>query len=172
LPAANAPEPSERQEPASLDLARLGTFLGIADSSEHEGEALNAIRMAGRLLRAAEMSWQDIADGHRRAELATEAAAVLLAENTALRAELEQLRSTGTAVALWNDVGAQVSDTRRAASWALDLHRRGLVWLSGDFELPFLQRCTTWTGRLTPRMRPIFQRLINRIVAQTGQTPP
>lgn len=170
LPPANSPQPSEKQDLAGLDLAKFARVVGLLGSA-HEGERLNAVTLGGRMLQAAGMRWEDFVESYRRAEIATEAASVLLAENTALKTEIDKLR-TGSAAALWNEVGAAVSDTHRTASWALDLHRRGLVWLSPDFEVPFLTRCTTWTGRLTPKMQPVFQRLIDRIVAHTGLTPP
>jgi hypothetical protein len=154
-----------------IDLNKFSRVVGLL-GSDYEGERLNAVTLGSRLLKDAGMHWSDFIEAYRRAEIATEAAAVLLAENTALKAELDQLRRTGTAVALWNDVGAQVSDTRRAAAWALDLHHRGIVWLSPGFEVPFLTRCSTWTGTLTPRMAPIFQRVMDRIVERTGLTPP
>jgi hypothetical protein len=104
-------------------------------------------------------------------EIATEAAAVLLAENNASRAEVEQLLTTGTTVAIWSDVGNAIADTQHAAEWALDFHRQGCVWLS-EFEVRFLNTCTQWDGRLTPKQAPIFQRVMERIAARTGMTPP
>lgn len=174
MPPANTHSAQVNQARPSLDLAKF-TLIVARLGSDHEGERSNAVTLGGRLLQAAGMRWEDFIEAYRRAELATEAAAALLAENIALREELEQLRaenSRGTAVALWNEVGAQVSDTRTAAEWALDLHHRGVVWLAPDFEVAFLRRCTTWTGRLTPKMRPIFQRIMDRIVERTGLTPP
>jgi hypothetical protein len=170
LPAGNNPQPSAEQDRPSLDLGKLGRVIAMVGSAS-DGEALNAARTADRILRSAGVPWLDFVEAYRRAEVATEAASVLLAENAALRAEVDQLRSTGAAVAVWTDLGAQVSDTRKAAEWALDIHRRGLVWLS-DFEIPFLQRCTRWTGRLTPKMQPVFQRVLDRVVERTGLTPP
>jgi hypothetical protein len=170
LPPANTHSAQANQAPPNLDLTKFTRIVGML-GSDHEGERSNAVTLGGRMLQAVGMRWEDFIEAYRRAEIATEAAAVLLAENTSLKAELDQLRSTGTAVALWNDVGAQVSNTRTAAEWALDLHRCGRVWLS-DFEVAFLTRCTTWTGRLTPKMQPIFQRIMDRVVERTGLTPP
>jgi hypothetical protein len=153
-----------------LDLKKLGRIIAMASSS-HEGEALNAIRLADRMLRDAGMRWEDLVSLAHQLEIATEAAAVLLAENTVLRAELEQLRTTGTAVATWSDVGAAISDTQRAAQWALDLYHHGRVWLS-DFEIRFLDTCAQWGGSLTSKQAPIFQRVMDRIAAHTGMTPP
>jgi hypothetical protein len=170
LPAANAHSAQVNQAPSSLDLAKFARIVGRLGSA-HEGERANAVTLGSRMLEAVGMRWEDFIEAYRRAEIATEAAAVLLAENTSLKAELDQLRSTDNAVAIWQDVGAQVSDTRTAAEWALAMHARGQIYLS-DFEVPFLRRCTTWTGRLTPKMQPIFQRIMDRIVERTGMVPP
>ena len=138
--------------------------------SSHDGEALTALRLADRMLRDTGIRWEDLLAPARKLEIATEAAALLLAENNALRAEVEQLRTTGTAIAMWSEVGTALADTQRVAQWALDLHAHGRVWLS-DFEVRFLNTCAQWGGRLTPRQAPILQRLIDGIVARTGVTP-
>ena len=82
------------------------------------------------------------------------------------------MRSNGTAVAIWHDVGAPILNTRGAGEWALQLHRGRLIWLTPNFELPFLRRCSTWVGRLTPRMQPIFRRILDRVCTSTGLQPP
>ena len=114
MPAANARKPRVNQAPTNLDLVKFASVVGMM-GSHHEGERSNAVTLGARMLQASGMRWEDFIEAYRRAEIATEAAAVLLAENTSLKAELDQLRSTGTTVALWNDVGAQVSDTRVTA---------------------------------------------------------
>jgi hypothetical protein len=156
---------------SALDLDKLARLLSMAGSSGYDGEALNAVRLADRLLRAAGATWADLLTAQDQLAVACEAAAVLKAENVALRAELDQLRTTGTAVAVWQDVGAAITSSRTAAAWALDLHDRGDVWLS-DFEVDFLNTCTTWTGRLTPRQQSIFTRIMGRITERTGLQPP
>jgi hypothetical protein len=155
---------------SELDLKKLGMVIAMVGSS-HEGEALTALRLADRMVRNAGMRWEDLLLPAHELEIATEAASVLLAENTAFRAELELLRTTGAAVATWSEVGAVIADTQRAAQWALDLHSHGRVWLS-DFEVRFLGTCTQWDGRLTPKQAPILRRVIDRIAARTGMTPP
>jgi hypothetical protein len=155
---------------SELDLKKLGRVIAMVGSS-HDGEALTALRLADRMLRDAAMRWEDLLSPVHELEIATEAAAVLLAENTALKTELAQLRTTGTAVAMWSDVGSAISNTQRAAQWALDLYHQGHVWLS-DFEVRFLSTCTRWGGRLTPEQAPIFQRVMNLVAVRTGMTPP
>lgn len=168
MPPANSPQPATTQ---AFDTARFARIVGKL-GSDHEGERANAVALGGRMLAAAGMRWEDFAGALHQAEVATEAAAELLARNTALEAEVEQLRSTGGNLALMEDVGAKVTDTRRAAEWALDLHRRGRVWLAANFEVEFLTSCARWRGRLSTKQQPIFQRIMDRIVAQTGLTPP
>jgi hypothetical protein len=155
---------------SELDLKKLGRVIAMVGSG-HEGEALTALRLADRMLRNAEMRWEDLLSPAHETEIATEAAAVLLAENTALRAELVQLRTTGTAIATWSEVGPAIAAPQRAAEWALDLHRHGRVWLS-EFEVRFISTCTQWDGRLTPKQAPIFRRVMERIAVRTGMTPP
>jgi hypothetical protein len=156
---------------SELDLTKLARILGVAGSSSHEGEALNAVRLADRMLRAAGATWDDLLAAQDQLAVAYEAAAVLNAENLALKAELDQLRTTGTAVGIWQDVGSAITSSRSAAQWALGLHQTGAVWLSA-FEVDLLNTCTTWAGRLTPRQQPVFQRIMDRIVNRTGLTPP
>jgi hypothetical protein len=153
-----------------IDLTLLSKMLGMTGSSG-DGEALNAARLANKLVVQSGRSWADFVEAYKQAETATEAASVLLAENTSLKAELAELRSTGSAVAPWQNIGAQVSSTRDGAQWALALHAQGAVWLS-DFEVQFLTRCSTWTGRLTAKMQPIYTRVIDRITERTGLVPP
>jgi hypothetical protein len=155
---------------SELDRQKLGRVIAMAGSS-HEGEALTALRMADRMLRDAGMRWGDLLSLAHELEIATEAAAVLLAENIALKAELEQLRTTGTAIATWSEVGTVNANTQRAAEWALDLHRHGRVWLS-TFEIRFLSTCMQWDGCLTPKQASIFKRVMERIAVRTGMTPP
>jgi hypothetical protein len=154
-----------------LDLAKLAKMLGLLGSTG-DGEVANAGRLADRLVRDAGMIWPDFVEAFKTAEIATAAAAELLAENTALRAELDQLRGAGGAVAPWQNIGSGGSRAQTGAIWALDLHARGAVWLSSDFEVPFLTRCSTWTGSLTPRMQPVYERIIARVASRTGLAPP
>jgi hypothetical protein len=151
-----------------LNFKKLARVLAMAGSA-HEGEALAAIRTADRMLRAAGGSWTDLLEPQEQLALATEAAAVLIAENHSMRAELEQLRS---ASAPWSSVGTDISNTRRVAKWALDLHDKGQVWLSPSLEVGFLRTCSTWKGRLTPKMQPVFQQIVDRVARHTGLTPP
>jgi hypothetical protein len=139
--------------------------------SSHEGEALTALRLADRMLRDAGVRWEDLLCPAHELGIATEAAVILLAETTALKAELKQLRTTGTAVATWSEVGTASANAQSAAQWAVDLHSHGRVWLT-DFEVSLLRTCSKWDGRLTPKQMPVFQRLMDRIAARTGMTPP
>jgi hypothetical protein len=107
---------------SDLDLKKLARILAMAGSTSHEGEALNAVRLADRLLRAAGATWDDLLVAQDQLAIAYEAASVLAAENLALRAELDQLRAAGTAVAVWQDVGAAITSSRSGAQWALALH--------------------------------------------------
>jgi len=121
------------------------------------------------MLRDTGMRWENLLSPADQLEIATKAAAVLLDENTALRAELEELRTSGTTLATWSEVGAAITDTQRVAQWALDLHHQDRVWLS-DSEIRFLNTCTQWNGRLTPKQARIFRHVVDSIVARTGMS--
>jgi hypothetical protein len=154
-----------------LDREKLAKLLALT-TSPNPHEAASAMRKANSLRDEAGMGWEDVLAPLRQLEIATDAASILLAENTALKAELDELRTNGTAIAVWRDVGAATSNTRAAAKWALDLHRRELVYLTAEFEVPFLNTCARWTGPLRPKQRPIFQQILDRVVERTGLTPP
>jgi hypothetical protein len=167
--------PSSSTIAAVIDLDRLAKLLGIAGSSVHEGEVVNAVRLCDRLLNAAGMRWPDLVKPFEQAAVATEAARVLVAENNELRAENERLRaeaSRGTAVAIWENIGdGHFSNVPVAATWALDLFTRGECWLS-TFESDFLLTASQWQGRLTPKQLPVFDQIIAGVVERTGQFPP
>ena len=158
-----------------LDRDRLGRVLAMASSS-HSGEAENAIRLAVHMVAAAGVSWRALL-AERQEQLqaqlatATEAASVLLAENNALRAELEQIRAAPSGT--WLDVrDTTPSGTRKAALWLLQLHDEGRIKLNSRFERDFIKSCSTWRGPLTPKMAPIFERILQMIVERTGLMPP
>lgn len=155
---------------ADLDLAKIAAMLGIAGSSAFEGERASAIRKADQALHAAGVSWLDLLTPYQELTTASQAASALLAENDALRAALAQAEANGAA-APWQDVSVPVGHHREGAKWVLDLHREGAVWLS-HFEVDFLSRCTTWSGRLTPRMQPVYASIVTRVIERTGLRPP
>jgi hypothetical protein len=153
-----------------VDLNRLGKLLGMLGSGA-EGEVINAGRAADKLIRAAGMAWADFTEAAGIAGSAFGAAEALLGENDMLRAQLAEAEARSGAIAPWQDVNAPVGNHRGAAKWVLDLHGQGAVWLSG-FELNFLARCTTWHGRLTVRMQPVFDSILARAIERTGLRPP
>jgi hypothetical protein len=160
-----------------LDLVKFTHIVAMIDSA-HDGEATNAWRLASRMLKAAGRTLADFIAPFAEAEtlraenkVATDAVEVLLAENQALRGELDALRSTGTAVAPWVEVAAPGANHRTAAQWALGLYDDARVWLT-DREREFLGTCSRWTGQLRPKQREWFDRLMTRIVQQTGMSPP
>src|SRR5690349_1365883 len=112
-----------------INLAKLARVLGMLGSAS-PGERNNAAMMADRLVRAAGMQWIDFLTAAAQLAVATAAAESLLAENTALHAEVERLRLNGGMVAPWQEVGAAISNVPTAAQWALGLYAQGRVWLS------------------------------------------
>jgi hypothetical protein len=171
---------NDTKKSAALDLAKLAKVLSRLES-DRDAEVVNAGRLANRLLRASGRHWADFVEAFKEAEnktkeaeRATAAAAELFAENTALRAELDELRSTNGAV--WRDISApgssMQSSVQQRAKWALDLHAQGTVRLTPGFEVPFLTRCSTWRGQLTSKMQPIYERIITHVANCTGRVPP
>jgi hypothetical protein len=153
-----------------VDLDRLGKLLGML-GSHRDGEIVNAARAADKLIRTAGMVWADFTEAAGIASSAFAAAEALLAENDMLRAQLAEAEAGRGAIASWQDINAPIGNHRGAAKWALTLHAQGAVWLSG-FELSFLARCTTWDGRLTLRMQPVFDKILTRVIERTGLRPP
>jgi hypothetical protein len=79
LPPANTHSAQLNQARPSLDLAKCARIVGMLGSS-HEGERANAVTLGSRMLAAVGMRWEDFIEAYRRAEIATKAAAILLAE--------------------------------------------------------------------------------------------
>ena len=73
--------------------------------SRHDGEALNAVRLADRMIREVGLTWEDLLAPYAQLQIAVEAARVLLDENTSLQAELERQRTNGGFLVEWREVG-------------------------------------------------------------------
>jgi hypothetical protein len=153
---------------STFDITKLAKVVAMADSV-HDSEALAAVRRANRMLKDADKTWADVLGNPEELKTAKEAAAVLLAENTQLRAEKERLEAMAATTA-WSSV-ASGGDHQLSAQWALDLHRDGTIHLSAK-EVDFLKNCSKWNGKLTPMMTPWHQTIVERIVSRTGLTPP
>ena len=160
----------------ALDRDKVAKMLGRVGSS-FDGEALNAVRMVGELLHAAGMTWLDLLTPHDQRErdlelqTAQQAAAQLLAENTALRSENEALkRSPAVRLGQPGD-WATVGDHRRQAQWILDLHAQGQVPLK-TFHQDFLGTVAHWNRPLSERQQPIFDEILARVTRYVGSPPP
>ena len=73
-----------------MDRSRLAQVLGMMGSA-HDGEALNAARVAVRMLKEAGLTWPQMLDGGQE-RAAVEAARVLLQENERLQLEKQELQ--------------------------------------------------------------------------------
>ena len=148
-----------------LHRRRLGQLLGMT-ASEHDGEALNALRLAQSFMRQHEITWFDVlvaaGDGELVAKLrhdldiATQACALLLAENEKLRAKAPEWQTT--------TVVASGRDHRSLALWCLDLANSGRIRFN-DFEQRFLRSVAGWDGALKAKQQPVFQRILERVDA-------
>jgi hypothetical protein len=155
---------------AGFDHRRAARIIAMVGSHQ-DGEALNAVRLVDRMLRQAQMTWEDLLVPFARMELAVEAAKVLLDENLALQAEVEQLRSSRTALPDWRQVGSVMTDIQRAAHWVLDLHQQKLCWLGG-FEKALVTQCATRVSSLPTGQQSIFWRIVERTAERAGMVPP
>jgi hypothetical protein len=111
----------EEQQAAveAIDLDRLGKLLGML-GSEHDGEVVNAGRMAAALIREAGMTWTEVL--RPEDTVAVAAARALLAENDQLRDEIHQLKS----------------------------RPRLLPWQEPENSDDALDLCILWSHRLSP----------------------
>jgi hypothetical protein len=153
-----------------LDLQKLARIISMVGSS-YDNEALNALRLADTMLRAAGMRWPDLLKPAEELAIVVEAAQVLVQENEELKAELARRRGAA-AVALghaddwYPGVAAQ-----EKARWCLELHASGALSLK-PWEQDFLNSIAEWKGRLTKRQEPVFERLLHRVAERVGRSPP
>jgi hypothetical protein len=153
-----------------MDRERLAMILGMLGSA-HDGEVVNAARLAGRMLKEAGLTWPQVLDGER---IATEAARVLLQENEELRARIAELSDRISDIAgsdVWmlkrenaelKDRLAELSGTPEQRREQLDLARRYVRHLD-SFERDFLDTVAGWRGQLTPRQQPIWSRIVAKV---------
>ncbi len=147
-------------------LTRLATILGIVDSSNFEGEQLNALQTASRLLRKSGLRWPDLLEGQNKAEIAIEAASVLLSELNEAKRQLTEYEKT-VKVEDWSEVGDQ--SPRDLAKWCLELHPKHV--LLNKFELDFLKTVASWRGSLTQKQEPILERILQDVIRLSRRRP-
>ena len=147
---------------------RLIKLLGLT-GSEHDGEALSAMRKANALMRDANVDWNDLLQPFDQLQVAIAAAEVLFAENEALRAAASQPGAAPIESNDWEFVSAGTGTPPEQARWALAMHNAQRVSLS-DFEYDFL--LTISECELSARQKPIFERLIAKLSERTREHPP
>jgi hypothetical protein len=153
-----------------LDLQKLARIISMVGSA-YDNEALNALRLADTMLRAAGMRWPDLLKPAEELAIVVEAAQVLAQENEELKAELARRRGAA-AVALGHaDDWYPGAAAQEKARWCLELHASGTFYLN-RWELTFLNSVTEWKGRLTKRQEPVFERLLRRVAERVGHSPP
>jgi hypothetical protein len=154
---------NDNTDPNVLDRDKLGKVLGMLGST-HDGKALVAARLASELVRDSGLTWPDILQPFADLQSAIGTAKQLLAENEALRkAAIEPARNEGD----WQNVG----EPREQARWALNLHSTHQLRLNG-FEEQLLEAIATGEGSLTEKQTVFFQRILTKLLAQIGRTPP
>jgi hypothetical protein len=154
---------------SGIDRDRLFKLLGMTGSS-HDGEALNALRRAQDLLAAAGMSWDDLLCGPgSELEVATQAAAQLLAENAALYHEVERLRK----LLGCDDIGEEwrsLDDVAGQAGWCLSLQTAGKIRF-GELDADFLDAVAHWEGDLPAEHQRVLEQVLRDVHRRTGLRP-
>jgi hypothetical protein len=138
--------------PATLDRARLAAVLGMC-GSDFEGEALNAARLADRLVREAGLTWEAIVAAD---PVLLKAANQLLIENEELRAELDRLRKEvrPRPPQPWGGADGWQDGVQALLLW----HEHLSQW-DRDFLNSLLLRCR----RLSPKQYAVLARIGDRV---------
>jgi hypothetical protein len=150
----------------ALDRQRLARILGLTGSA-HDGEALAAVRKANAQIVAAGMTWNEILQPPVDLRIAVDAARLLLAENEALRNEIDRLRRAARDQDNWHSV----RDHRAQARWCLDLHADGEVCLD-DLDQEFLSAISRWSGELPKGHEAILCKVVADLCRCTGRAAP
>jgi hypothetical protein len=154
---------------SGIDRGRLVKLLNLTRSN-HAPEALNALHRALELLAAAGMSWEDLLCGPGgELEVATEAAARLIRENTALYDEIERLRrllGRDDTDEEWRSL----DDLAGQALWCLSLQRAGKITFS-ELDSDFLDAVAHWEGDLPAEHQRVLQQVLRDVHRHTGLRP-
>jgi hypothetical protein len=150
----------------ALDRQRLARILGLTGSA-HDGEALAAVRKANAQIVAAGMTWNEILQPPVDLRIAVDAARLLVAENEALRNEIDRLRRGARDQDDWHSV----RDYRAQARWCLDLHADGEVCLD-DLDQEFLSAISRWSGELPKGHEAILSKVVADLCRCTGRAAP
>jgi hypothetical protein len=136
-----------------LDRERLARLLGMLGSA-HDGEVVNAGRLAIRMLKEAGMTWEQVVtptvNGHDES-VVIDAARALLAENERLTDEVEDLREQlqrSRARSLqtpshWNEPKTVTEQIEQAIEWTArltDWEREFATSIAGRWRLTQKQR--------------------------------
>jgi hypothetical protein len=160
---------------ADRDLKTLTVLLDIALTSEHQGEIDNALRRARRIVRQTNLRAADFLEAVEQRFQLLDVAKGLSDEVNRLEVENERLRrnsnsNNGFAQQLWQDAGTTVSNTAKAAQWAVDLGHQGRVhWTVKEVE--FLDDMAR-RHRLSERQQSWLNDLLRRCMQRTGEYPP
>jgi hypothetical protein len=162
-----------------VDRERLAMILGMLGSA-HNGEVVNAARLAVRMLKEAGLSWPELLD---EGQVAIEAARTLFEENEALRAHVAELSDRIHDIAdsdVWaliqennelKDRLAELSGTPEERREQLELVQQ-YARILNHFERGFVDSVATWRGPLTPKMQIIWARIVARIERLRTQACP
>jgi hypothetical protein len=137
-----------------LERERVARVLAMIGSS-HDGEALNAARLAHQLITAAGLTWEEFLA--QRENLATEAAQRLLAENEELREQNKRLRARATPQlpSEWTLPSTVAAQIEQAVEWTAVLN---------DWERKFVTDIAG-RSRLSPKQLESLNRITVKIQA-------
>jgi len=143
----------------NIDLKRLAKLLAMS-SSTHDGEVVNAIRLADSLLRKSGQTWDDVFHAFNELEAANSYARSLLSELNTARAEIVRLKADQ--IPRRTQPKLQLDEHQQVAEWALDLYEQRKIFLS-SFEEEFLETVSDWEGDLTDKQQAVYERIIEKL---------
>jgi hypothetical protein len=157
-------------------LARLVVMLDIAVTSQHQGEAENALGRALPLMRRIKLRFSDLLVAMVERDRALDLVKQYVAKLDQLEGENQRLRANGhtpqgtLGARLWVDASLPASPASRHAHWVLGLEAQGHIHLT-EREVDFLGSCSR-RRNLSEAMEDWLQDILRNVVARTGRAPP
>jgi hypothetical protein len=158
-------------------LARLVVMLDIAVTSQHQGEAENALGRALPLMRKIKLRFADLLVAMAERDRALDLLKQYSARLDQLEGENQRLRANGhtpqgtLGTRLWVDAEVPADPASQHARWVLDLEIQGLVHLT-EKEIDFLGSCSRRRRGLSEAQKDWLGDILHNVIARTGQAPP
>jgi hypothetical protein len=154
----------------TLDLNRFATLFGMVMTSAHDGEVVGARNQLQKLLDKNGLDWAGIVRALEQRGKLLEAAQALKSERDELFDQVERLkrRTAPLRSSPWSSV---TGAPQTQAKWLLQLSDDGVISLN-TFEEDFLPSIADWDGQITEKQRKSFDRILNKVIRDTGRQPP